>query len=69
MRISSHWSVQPGTNAKLLQTAQAIPPSPAIPGDQQPIYVLRRRPDIMEIAAPVTPQSWSDEAPAQDGNP
>jgi outer membrane protein TolC len=38
---------QPGTYAHELETVREVPPIPAIPADQQPIDVLRRRPDII----------------------
>ena len=38
---------QPGTYAHELATVRGIPSIPAIPGDEQPIDVLRRRPDII----------------------
>jgi outer membrane protein TolC len=38
---------QPGTYARDLATVRDIPSIPAIPGDQHPIDVLRRRPDII----------------------
>lgn len=46
-RLDVLLGVQPGTNAEELRIAQAIPSVPALPGDQQPVDVLRRRPDIM----------------------
>jgi outer membrane protein TolC len=39
--------VQPGTYAHELATAREIPSIPAIPGDEQPTDMLRRRPDII----------------------
>jgi outer membrane protein TolC len=38
---------QPGTYARDLATVRDIPSIPAIPGDQHPIDVLRRRPDTI----------------------
>jgi NodT family efflux transporter outer membrane factor (OMF) lipoprotein len=46
-RLDVLMGVQPGTYARELQIASAIPSVPAIPGDQQPTDVLRRRPDII----------------------
>ena len=46
-RLDVLLGVQPGTNAKELGVVQAIPSVPAIPGDQQPTDMLRRRPDII----------------------
>src|SRR5258708_20296174 len=38
---------QPCTYARALEAASEVPSIPAIPGDQQPMDVLRRRPDII----------------------
>ncbi|HZR35261.1 MAG TPA: efflux transporter outer membrane subunit [Nevskia sp.] len=38
---------QPGTSAAELQTPQDIPAAPAIPAGDQPVEVLRRRPDVI----------------------
>jgi NodT family efflux transporter outer membrane factor (OMF) lipoprotein len=46
-RLDVLMGVQPGTYARELQVASQIPSIPAIPGDQQPTDVLRRRPDII----------------------
>jgi NodT family efflux transporter outer membrane factor (OMF) lipoprotein len=46
-RLDVLMGVQPGTHAHELATAKDIPSIPAIPGDQQPIDVLRRRPDVI----------------------
>src|SRR6202043_1854950 len=37
----------PGTYARELEAASEVPSIPAIPGAQQPMDVLRRRPDII----------------------
>jgi NodT family efflux transporter outer membrane factor (OMF) lipoprotein len=46
-RLDVLMGAQPGTYAHELETTSEIPAIPAIPGDQQPIDVLRRRPDII----------------------
>jgi NodT family efflux transporter outer membrane factor (OMF) lipoprotein len=46
-RLDVLMGVQPGTYTRELRAARAIPSIPAVPGDQQPIEVLRRRPDII----------------------
>jgi NodT family efflux transporter outer membrane factor (OMF) lipoprotein len=46
-RLDVLMGAQPGTYAHELETVSEVPPIPAIPGDQQPIDVLRRRPDII----------------------
>jgi len=46
-RLDVLMGAQPGTYAHELETTSEIPSIPAIPGDQQPIDVLRRRPDII----------------------
>jgi NodT family efflux transporter outer membrane factor (OMF) lipoprotein len=46
-RLDVLMGAQPGTYARDLATVRDIPSIPAIPGDQQPIDVLRRRPDII----------------------
>lgn len=46
-RLDVLMGVQPGTYAHELQVSSQIPSIPAIPGDQQPTDVLRRRPDII----------------------
>jgi NodT family efflux transporter outer membrane factor (OMF) lipoprotein len=46
-RLDVLMGTQPGTYAHELETTSEIPSIPAIPGDQQPIDVLRRRPDII----------------------
>jgi NodT family efflux transporter outer membrane factor (OMF) lipoprotein len=46
-RMDVLMGAQPGTYAHDLETTSEIPSIPAIPGDQQPIDVLRRRPDII----------------------
>jgi NodT family efflux transporter outer membrane factor (OMF) lipoprotein len=46
-RVDVLMGVQPGTYARQLDTAREIPPIPAIPDDQQPTDMLRRRPDII----------------------
>src|SRR5260370_31493687 len=38
---------QPGTYARELETRQEIPSIPALPADEHPSEVLRRRPDII----------------------
>jgi NodT family efflux transporter outer membrane factor (OMF) lipoprotein len=46
-RLDVLMGAQPGTYAKDLNQASEIPGIPAIPGDAQPLDVLRRRPDII----------------------
>jgi NodT family efflux transporter outer membrane factor (OMF) lipoprotein len=46
-RLDVLMGAQPGTYAKDLATVRDIPSIPAIPGDEHPIDVLRRRPDII----------------------
>jgi NodT family efflux transporter outer membrane factor (OMF) lipoprotein len=46
-RLDVLMGAQPGTYAHELEAAGEIPSIPAIPGDQQPTDVLRRRPDII----------------------
>lgn len=46
-RLDVLMGVQPGTYAEELQTAQDVPSIPAIPNDQKPTEVLRRRPDVI----------------------
>jgi NodT family efflux transporter outer membrane factor (OMF) lipoprotein len=46
-RLDVLMGVQPGTYAHELATARDVPSIPAIPDDQQPTDVLRRRPDII----------------------
>jgi NodT family efflux transporter outer membrane factor (OMF) lipoprotein len=46
-RLDVLMGAQPGTSAHELEAASEIPSIPAIPGDRQPIDVLRRRPDII----------------------
>jgi NodT family efflux transporter outer membrane factor (OMF) lipoprotein len=46
-RLDVLMGVQPGTYAHELATVCEIPSIPAIPGDQQPTDMLRRRPDII----------------------
>jgi len=46
-RLDVLMGVQPGTHAHELAVVQDIPSIPAIPGDQQPVEMLRRRPDII----------------------
>jgi len=46
-RLDVLMGAQPGTYAQELGTVQAIPGIPAIPSDQQPTDMLRRRPDII----------------------
>lgn len=46
-RLDVLMGAQPGTYAHELEAASEVPSIPAIPGDQQPIEVLRRRPDII----------------------
>ncbi len=46
-RLDVLMGVQPGTYAKDLSQAKAIPGIPAIPADAEPVDVLRRRPDII----------------------
>lgn len=46
-RLDVLMGAQPGTYAHELETTSEIPSIPAIPSDQQPIDVLRRRPDII----------------------
>src|SRR5260370_5667866 len=46
-RLDVLMAVQPGSYARQLATAREIPSIPAIPGDQQPTDMLRRRPDII----------------------
>jgi NodT family efflux transporter outer membrane factor (OMF) lipoprotein len=46
-RLDVLMGVQPGTYARDLSVVTAIPSIPAIPGDQTPVDVLRRRPDVI----------------------
>jgi NodT family efflux transporter outer membrane factor (OMF) lipoprotein len=46
-RLDVLMGVQPGTYAKTLKTSSKVASFPAIPGDQHPIDVLRRRPDVI----------------------
>ncbi|PXA86906.1 RND transporter [Nostoc sp. 3335mG] len=46
-RLDVLMGAQPGTYAQELGVVQAIPGIPAIPGDAQPVDMLRRRPDII----------------------
>jgi NodT family efflux transporter outer membrane factor (OMF) lipoprotein len=46
-RLDVLLGAQPGTYAQELGLVRDIPSVPAIPGDQQPVDVLRRRPDII----------------------
>src|ERR1700719_1261285 len=46
-RLDVLMGAQPGTYARELEAASEVPSIPAIPGDQQPMDVLRRRPDII----------------------
>ncbi|ARP82968.1 RND transporter [Bordetella genomosp. 8] len=46
-RLDVLMGVQPGTYAKDLSQAKAIPSIPAIPADSEPVELLRRRPDII----------------------
>ena len=46
-RLDVLMGAQPGTYARELDTVSAIPSIPAIPGGQQPVDVLRRRPDVI----------------------
>jgi NodT family efflux transporter outer membrane factor (OMF) lipoprotein len=46
-RLDVLMGVQPGTYAQELSTASEIPPVPAIPGNDQPTDMLRRRPDVI----------------------
>jgi NodT family efflux transporter outer membrane factor (OMF) lipoprotein len=46
-RLDVLMGAQPGTYARELETVHDIPSIPPIPGNQQPIDVLRRRPDII----------------------
>jgi NodT family efflux transporter outer membrane factor (OMF) lipoprotein len=46
-RLDVLMGVQPGTYAKTLKKSSKIASFPAIPGDQHPIEVLRRRPDVI----------------------
>jgi NodT family efflux transporter outer membrane factor (OMF) lipoprotein len=46
-RLDVVMGAQPGTYARELGQASEIPNIPAIPGDAQPLDVLRRRPDII----------------------
>src|ERR1700734_2921140 len=46
-RLDVLMALQPGSYARQLATAREIPSIPAIPGDQQPTDMLRRRPDII----------------------
>jgi NodT family efflux transporter outer membrane factor (OMF) lipoprotein len=46
-RLDILMGAQPGTYARDLVTVRDIPSIPTVPGDQHPIDVLRRRPDII----------------------
>jgi NodT family efflux transporter outer membrane factor (OMF) lipoprotein len=46
-RLDVLMGVQPGTYAQELGTASEIPAVPAIPGNDQPTDMLRRRPDVI----------------------
>lgn len=46
-RLDVLMGAQPGTYAKDLAAVRDIPSIPAIPGDEHPIDMLRRRPDII----------------------
>jgi NodT family efflux transporter outer membrane factor (OMF) lipoprotein len=46
-RLDVLMGVQPGTYATTLQPVTEIASMPAIPGDEQPVDVLRRRPDVI----------------------
>jgi NodT family efflux transporter outer membrane factor (OMF) lipoprotein len=46
-RLDVLMGAQPGTYARELNVAGAIPSVPAIPGNEQPVDMLRRRPDII----------------------
>jgi len=46
-RLDVLMGVQPGTYAKELETSREIPTIPGIPDNDQPLDVLRRRPDII----------------------
>jgi NodT family efflux transporter outer membrane factor (OMF) lipoprotein len=46
-RLDVLMGAQPGSYSRQLQAASEIPAPPAIPGDAQPVDVLRRRPDII----------------------
>ncbi|MEA1672829.1 efflux transporter outer membrane subunit [Nitrospirillum sp. BR 11163] len=46
-RLDVLMGAQPGTYAHDLAVARAIPAIPALPGDQRPVEVLRRRPDVI----------------------
>jgi len=46
-RLDVLMGAQPGTYARELEPASEVPSIPAIPGDQQPMDLLRRRPDII----------------------
>jgi len=46
-RLDVLMGVQPGTYAKELKTSREIPTIPGIPDNDQPLDVLRRRPDII----------------------
>ncbi len=46
-RLDVLMGAQPGTYARELAVNRDIPSIPAVPGDQHPIDVLRRRPDII----------------------
>jgi len=46
-RLDVLMGAQPGTYARELATVRDVPAIPPIPDDQQPIDVLRRRPDII----------------------
>jgi NodT family efflux transporter outer membrane factor (OMF) lipoprotein len=46
-RLDVLMGAQPGTYAKELATAADVPAIPAIPSDDRPLEVLRRRPDVI----------------------